>query len=435
MKDEEGKVSSVKISLKYIPVQMKLDPSESINNMGNLRVDVLNAQDLPPADANGKSDPYCKFELNSQEVFKTKTLKKTLNPEWNEFFEVSVPSRTSARFKVNVYDYDFADRPDFLGSAAINLAPLEPFKAQELKLPLDGKSGFVRLRLLFRPDYIVRTRQGSSTFHGTFAAPGKIVTGVAGAPIKGGAAVAGAVGHGVGKGASFIKRGFRGRRDEDEANGGTTPNSSQGDLPIITTNGADTGPLLGIRHATGLNLDTEPSGEAPGPANGGGLGHARTKSFGAASIHSLAPGAPGAGTAVFTVVSASGYPPSSDLYVAINQLAPKHKTIGKTKHHKSHTGTVKFDETFRVTCTPDTQFQIQAKEQHTFSSDDDLGEAAYFVDESSAALEKELKVGNGHVILKSTFTPSDASDSPKSALRRSFVSKRESRASSREPTP
>ncbi|MDA4133068.1 MAG: hypothetical protein OK454_08090, partial [Thaumarchaeota archaeon] len=80
MKDEEGRTSFVKISLKYIPVMMQLDPSESINNMGNMRVDVLDAADLPAADSNGKSDPYCKFELNGREVFKTKVQKKTLHP-------------------------------------------------------------------------------------------------------------------------------------------------------------------------------------------------------------------------------------------------------------------------------------------------------------------------------------------------------------------
>jgi len=150
------------------------------------------------------------------------------------------------------------------------------------------------------------------------------------------------------------------------------------------------------------------------------------------------PGAAGTGTASFTVVSASGFPPSSDVYVQVNQLAPKQKAIGKTKHHKSPNGTVKFDETFKVTCTPDTQFQIQAKEHNTFSSDDDLGETIYFVDESGAAAEKPIKVGHGTVVVKSSFTPSESNgstDSPKSSLRRSFLSKRESRLPSRDGTP
>jgi Ca2+-dependent lipid-binding protein len=38
----------------------------------------------------GKSDPYAVFTLNGQKVFKSQTKKKTLNPEWNENFIVSV---------------------------------------------------------------------------------------------------------------------------------------------------------------------------------------------------------------------------------------------------------------------------------------------------------------------------------------------------------
>lgn len=38
----------------------------------------------------GKSDPFAVFTLNGQRVFKSQTKKKTLNPDWNEDFTVSV---------------------------------------------------------------------------------------------------------------------------------------------------------------------------------------------------------------------------------------------------------------------------------------------------------------------------------------------------------
>ncbi|KAH8890839.1 tricalbin [Thozetella sp. PMI_491] len=443
MKDDEGKVYSVKVSLKYVPVEMQLDPSESINNMGNLRVDILDAQDLPSADSNGKSDPYVKFELNGDEVFKTKVQKKTLNPAWNEFFEVPVPSRTAAKFKATVMDWDLGNKDDFLGATDINLAHLDPFQAQEMKLALDGKSGMIRLRLLFRPDYVTRTRQGSSTFHGTFATPGRIVTGVAGAPLKGGVAVA----HGVGKGASFLKRGFRGKSFKESDEDGLAQ-AARADIPIITTNGVDPVPGMGLKRSTGLTLtdsDTAPptppeSMTPPGAANGGVTNHARTRSIGASSVHSaIVPGA-SSGTAVFTVVSASDFPPSSDVYVTLTQTKDgKTKVVGKTKHHKSATGTIKFDETFKISCTPDSQFKLEVKEHNTFSSDDDLGSALYFVDESGTDQEKEVKVGSGKVAIKSSFTPSESTlgtESPRSSgLRRSFLSKRDAKIPSRETTP
>ncbi|KAG9249995.1 C2 domain-containing protein [Emericellopsis atlantica] len=423
LKPDEGRGGWVKVSLKYVPIKMSLDPSESINNMGKLRLDILDGQDLPSADRNGKSDPYCKFELNGNEIFKTKVQKKTLNPVWNEFFEVEVPSRTAAELVVKVYDYDFADKPDFLGGANINLEALDPFKATESKLILDGKSGTVRVRMLFRPDYVRRARQGTSTFQGTFGGPGRIVTGVAGAPIKGGAAVAGVVGSGVGKGATFLRRGLFGKKDEDEP--------VNGSVPMITTDGGDSP----ARSRGGTETPTDRPTTSQGQNN-----HSRTKSIGAASTRSYQPGAAGTGTAHFTVVSATGFPPSSDLYVQITQLGGKEKTVGKTKHFKSSDGHWNFDESFKATCTAETFFKVEVKGDHTFGRDDELGETKYVVDESGSGAEKEVSVGSGTVVIKSTFQLPESSslsaDSPsRSHMRRSFLSKRDTGRSSREGTP
>ncbi|KIE00046.1 transmembrane protein, partial [Metarhizium majus ARSEF 297] len=431
LRTDDGKDGWVKVSLKYIPIKMQLDPSESINNMGNLRVDVLDGTELPSADRNGKSDPYCKFELNGEEVYKTKVIKKTLNPTWNEYFEVAVPSRTAAKFNVDVYDYDFADKPDFLGAAVITLDSLEPFKASESKYILDGKSGTIRLRLLFRPDYITRSIHGTSTFSG-LGAPTRIVTGVAGAPIKGGVAVAGVVGHGVGKGASFLKRGLLGGKKEKE--NGAVPENPE--IPVIATTPSEGGPGMepGLRKATGLS-ESQDVAQTISTSQASSPGHARTKSI-ATSIHSTVPGSGPKGTATFTIVGASGYPLSTDLFIQVTMLSPKEKVVGKTKHFKSSNGKWSFEETFKVTCGADAQFKIEAKGDHFIGSSDELGEHIYFVDESGSGHAKELTVGDGTVTLKSSFQPAetDAPDTPKSNLRRSFLSKRESRTS-RETTP
>ncbi|RDA89729.1 hypothetical protein CP533_6852 [Ophiocordyceps camponoti-saundersi (nom. inval.)] len=425
LKTEDGKDGWVKVSFKYIPVKMDLDPSESINNMGKLRVDILDGVDLPSADRNGKSDPYCRFELNGSDVYKTKIIKKTLSPVWNECFEVNVPSRTAADFVVNVYDYDFADKPDFLGAAVINLASLEPFKPLEAQYPLDGKSGSVRIRMLFRPDYVTRTMHGSSTFSGTIG-PGRIVTGVAGAPIKGGVAVAGAVGHGVGRGASRLKRGIFGKKDGgDDANGSMAEGlDGMGDV----------GGMLRRR-----STNQQPAEDNQPASRNNSFSHGRTKSIAASSMHSLSPGAGNgsAGKATLTVVKASGYPSSTDLYVVVSQMAPKEKVIGKTKHFKSSSSEWAFDETFNVRCNSDAQFKIEVKVDRFLGSDEELGEHVYFVDETGAATPKDLHVGGGVVTIKSNFQPSDAqAESPRSHnLRRSFLGKRGEGRSSREATP
>ncbi|KAH7364213.1 C2 domain-containing protein [Rhexocercosporidium sp. MPI-PUGE-AT-0058] len=435
LKDEQGQACSIKVSLKYIPVKMQLDPSESMNNMGKLRVDVLDATDLPSADRNGYSDPYCVFDLNGKEVFKTKVQKKTLHPAWNEYFEVDVASRTAAKFTCKVFDWDFADKADSLGNADINLDLLDPFKAQEYNLTLDGKSGNVRLRLLFRPDYVTRSRQGSSTFSGTFATPGKIVTGVAGAPIKG----VGFAAHGVGKGASFIRHGFKSKKKDDDTSGA--------EMEAEDAKFANGGGSGGLRRASNLPPPT-PNSESPVTPPGTALGvpgHNRTKSFGQSSMHSTIQGGSRAptGTASFTILSASGFPPSSNVMVYMKQLSPKPKTIHKTEHIKSASGTVTFNdkkESFKCACSADTQFQIQVKGHNTFGSDDDLGEGLFFVDESGTGLEKVVKAGSGQVVLKSNFvlTPiienGDSSPRPSSGgLRKGLLGK--AGRNSREVTP
>ena len=225
LKSTSGELYKIKVSMKYIPVLIELDASESINNMGDLRVDLVEGKNLPAADRSGYSDPYCVFLLNTERVFKSKIVKKTLNPSFDEKFEVSVPSRTAAEFILEVYDWDLGGSADFLGRASINLADLEPFQLKTVNVPLDGKSGEIKLKLLFRPAYVTRTRRGTSTFGG---GAGRIVTGLAGAPVKvvGGGVKSvgkgvGAAAGSIGGAASFVKRGFTRKKtmiaeDEEE---------------------------------------------------------------------------------------------------------------------------------------------------------------------------------------------------------------------------
>ncbi|KAL6252855.1 Tricalbin-2 [Rhinocladiella similis] len=417
MRDSSGLVNKVTIMLKYLPVKMELDPSESINNMGTLRVDVLDAADLPSADRNGYSDPYCKFRLNGKEVFKTKTQKKTLHPAWNEFFEVAVPSRTGAEFKVDVYDWDFGDKADWLGSAVLDLRVLEPLQAQELTYVLDGKSGTIRLKMLFKPDYVTRSRQGTSTFHGTFAPAGKVI----GAPVKGVTKVGG----GVVKGASFIKRGIIGRgssKDDTQREVNGTPPE-----PELSTS------AIGTPGATPSRAPALVDGTAS-PATPSSVLHNRTK-----SNHSTVTNTPkgtDTGTANFIIVSASGYPPGADVRVHVKMLGARGaKDLFKSKAVKSSSGTVEYDanhENFKVSCSADTQFQIVVKDHDTFRSKD-LGEGLFFVSDQGGGSEQTIKAGSGTVTIRSSFTANAEANTdglrPTTSGRDSPDSKREGRRS------
>lgn len=453
LRSNDGAISKVTVSLRYIPVKMKLDPSESINNMGTLRVNVMDAADLPSADRNGFSDPYCKFRLDGKEVYKTKVQKKTLHPAWNEFFETPIKSRIGADFKVDVYDWDFGDKADHLGSATINLESLEPYKSSDVELDLDGKSGAIHLKLLFKSDYVMRARQGS-TLSGTFAAPGKIV----GAPVKG----VGLVGGGVIKGASFLKQNFttrfRGGSKDESDNASVTNVEPPSTLAVPAADGSPATPQRASAITDGASPNPSTSPLTPQSS------HGRSRS--AASAHGGAAGGGkgDTGAATFTIVSATGYPPSTNVRVVVKQVTAKGaKEVHKTKVIKAHgssdasaNGTggtlVQFDsshESFKVSSvSADAQFQIQVKNHSTFGSDDVLGEAPLFVDDqgSSAGKERNVKVGNGYVTVKTGFISSEESsprpgtshsnsgdkvdekllDSPdsKRAPRRSFLSKR-----------
>jgi Ca2+-dependent lipid-binding protein len=393
LKDKHGHENKITVSLKYLPIKMRLDPSESFNNQGTLRVDVLDAADLPAADRNGYSDPFCKFVLNDKDVYKTKTQKKTLHPSWNEYFEVPIRSRTAADFVVKVYDWDFGDKADFLGASSINLEILEPFQQQEVTLTLDGKSGAIRLRMLFKPDYVVRSRQGSSTFSGTFAVPGKVI----GAPVKGVGKGAALVGGGVVRAGTFLGRGFKRRKSPGPAADTERPDSSAGrpsaDTPIISVEGGDDAP------------------NQPSPSNLE-KSHNRHRSWGAQSFSSrfndssAAPGTGETGTANISIISADGFPPGTNLRVHV-RLGPK--DIYKTDDIRNKFGSVTFeDATFKIPCTADAFFKIVVKDHSKFGRDEELGEGTFTIDDQGAGGEKNVGVGKGMVVIRSSFAPSDA---------------------------
>jgi Ca2+-dependent lipid-binding protein len=396
---------------------MKLDPSESFRNMGQLRVEVLRGTSLPVGDRTGFSDPYCKFKLNDKDVYKTETKKKTLDPVWNESFEVQVRSRTAAKFCADVYDWDFGDKDDFLGKSSIDLKLLEPYQAKEVTVPLDT-TGSITLRLLFTPDYVARQRQGSSTFHGTLMATGK----VAGAPVKtigkGASVISGGVvktGSFLGK--SFLRRKSRGANDMEEVedNSGTA-------TPAETTPPLPGTPIPAI--AT----------EAPA-----GASHARSPS-GVSTNGAIA--STESGVASLSVVSTAGFPPSANVRVHLS-LEPQGRharEVHKTKAIKSATGEVRFDPTVehvRAPCTADTPFRVVVKDHSTLGRDDVLGEATFYVADQGSGAEQVVRVGkgDGRVVLKSSFEAGDVASVSGASMKlgRVFGTKRDGRERSVTP--
>ncbi|KAL6990600.1 hypothetical protein U1Q18_008717, partial [Sarracenia purpurea var. burkii] len=82
-----------------------------------LLVRVIEARNIPAMDPNGFSDPYVKLQLGRQK-FRTKVVKKCLNPSWCEEFTFKVEDLKEELF-VSVLDEDKYSIDDFVGQIKV----------------------------------------------------------------------------------------------------------------------------------------------------------------------------------------------------------------------------------------------------------------------------------------------------------------------------
>uniref|UniRef100_A0AAQ5XDI0 Otoferlin n=1 Tax=Amphiprion ocellaris TaxID=80972 RepID=A0AAQ5XDI0_AMPOC len=87
-----------------------------------VRIYVIRATDLHPADINGKADPYIAIRLGKTEIKdKENYISKQLNPLFGKSFDVEVTFPMDSTLTVSIYDWDLVGTDDLIGETKLDL--------------------------------------------------------------------------------------------------------------------------------------------------------------------------------------------------------------------------------------------------------------------------------------------------------------------------
>ncbi|PNY12309.1 C2 and gram domain-containing protein at1g03370-like protein [Trifolium pratense] len=136
-----------------------------------LVVRVIEAKNLPPMDPNGLSDPYVRLQLGKQR-FRTKVIKKNLNPKWDEEFSFKVDD-LKEELLISVMDEDKFLIDDFIGQLKVPMSLVFDEEIKSLgtawyslqpksKKSKNKESGELRLSIYFE----LKTASIESNVHG-----------------------------------------------------------------------------------------------------------------------------------------------------------------------------------------------------------------------------------------------------------------------------
>uniref|UniRef100_H3ANS4 C2 domain-containing protein n=1 Tax=Latimeria chalumnae TaxID=7897 RepID=H3ANS4_LATCH len=127
-----------------------------------IRIYVVRATSLHPADPNGKADPYIRIRLGSQEISDMENyVSKQLNPVFGRCFQLTATFPAETLLSVSIYDWDLLSSDDLIGETLIDLENRYysrhratcglPFKYNVIKIYNKSFDGFCLTQVLLDP--------------------------------------------------------------------------------------------------------------------------------------------------------------------------------------------------------------------------------------------------------------------------------------------
>ena len=116
-----------------------------------LNIHIIKATNLPSADSNGLSDPYCLFKILNRDIsVKSRRIDKTLNPIWDDYINIPIISLNSDIIRLEITDWDRVGKDDKLCMRDFTLKEYIPGKTYHdtfSLIPLAGNPGGSKVEL------------------------------------------------------------------------------------------------------------------------------------------------------------------------------------------------------------------------------------------------------------------------------------------------
>jgi hypothetical protein len=123
--------------------------------VGVLTIQIIRCRNLIIGDIT-TSDPFVEIHY-LDEIYTTPVIYKTLNPDWEEtYFDLIIYQTEQVRLKMVVFDHDFSQEPDYLGSIELTLdhqsiIALQNNRQAESKKLTNGDEGTIDYCLNYQP--------------------------------------------------------------------------------------------------------------------------------------------------------------------------------------------------------------------------------------------------------------------------------------------